>query len=93
MKPSSPKSQPDRIAFVGFALYGDEWKTRLAAGLGVSRSQFFEWRRGTPKTARRDIDGALIELIDRERDAANERGLVLSRLRATMLRMIGREVA
>lgn len=46
------------------ALYGEAWKTRLAAGLGISSSQFFEWRRGTPKTARRDIDGELIETSD-----------------------------
>lgn len=92
-KPACRKSQLQRIECVGEGLYGDEWKTRLAAGLGISRSQLFEWRRGANKTTRRDIDAELIALIDRERDASNERGLNLSRLRAKMLLMIGADDA
>ncbi|MCS3893463.1 hypothetical protein M2171_002596 [Bradyrhizobium japonicum USDA 38] len=90
--PASPNSQADHIAYVGLALRGEEWKTRLAAGLDISRSQLFEWRLGTSKT-RRDIDCGLIALIDRERDASNKRGLKLFHLRTKMLPMIGASYA
>lgn len=75
-----PTDVPGRLHYAGKYLYGTGWRTRLAVGLDISRSTLFEWLRGNIKTDR-DIDGEIVELLDRERDAASERGLELTALR------------
>ncbi|WP_340672366.1 hypothetical protein [Bradyrhizobium ottawaense] len=85
----APKTLAERIDLVARPLYGASGRmTRLAAGLGISRSRLFDYRRGA-RTAR-DIDGMLIDLIDRERDAAAARVTALTALRNQMLLLIGR---
>ncbi|MDA9411877.1 hypothetical protein [Bradyrhizobium sp. CCBAU 45384] len=84
----APQTLAERIDLVATPLYGASGRmTRLAAGLGISRSRLFDYRRGA-RTAR-DIDGMLIDLIDRERDAA-ARVTALTALRNQMLVLIGR---
>jgi hypothetical protein len=78
-----PTDLPGRITLVGTALYGKSWRRRLAEGLNISRSTLWQWLSGAGK--RRDIDGALIELLDCERDAANERSLQIAGLRRRFL--------
>ena len=78
-----PKPLPaeihSRLALVGTTLYGQSWRRRLAAGLGVSRSTLWQWLSGGGK--RRDIDADLIDLLDGELDAASERALLIAGLR------------
>lgn len=90
---SKAQTLRERIKYVGVKLYGENWPSKLAAGLGLSRSQLFEWRVGSTKTTRRDVDSELIALVERERGAADARRLMLSRLRTALLRMTGREDA
>lgn len=78
---------PQRLEFVGTGVYGSQWMTRLAAAIGVSRSMLFEYRHG--RRTDRDLDGRLLDLIERERDAASERGMMLTRLRTSLIAMIG----
>ncbi|MBB4377242.1 hypothetical protein [Bradyrhizobium sp. SBR1B] len=85
-----PKPQkstlPERIELVGAALYGaGRWTAALARGLRMSRSQLFEYRRAGRIKYGRDIDGEMLALIDRERDAAAERGVALTKLRNLLL--------
>jgi hypothetical protein len=87
---------PQRIELVGASLYGAGrgWTKKLAIGLCMSRSQLFEYRVG--RGARdRDIDGEMLDLIDRERDANAERGVALTKLRNRLLslRKGGRDAA
>ncbi|TWI70527.1 hypothetical protein IQ16_03700 [Bradyrhizobium huanghuaihaiense] len=85
----SPKTQADRIDVVATTVYGAYGRmSRLAAGLGISRSRLFDYRRGARTS--RDIDGMLIDLIDRERDAAAARVSALTALRNQMLGLIAR---
>jgi hypothetical protein len=79
----SSKLPPDalgRLRLAGEYLYATGWRRRLAMGLQISRSTLFEWLRGNIKTDG-DIDGEIVELLDRERDAASERGGELTALR------------
>lgn len=83
-------SLPDRIEYTGVSLYGAAgWTVALARGLGMSRSQLFEYRIGRGKRDR-DIDGELIDLIDRERGAASERGVALTKLRNRLIDLVGK---
>lgn len=86
-----PNDLPGRLRVAGQALYGSTWRARLAAGLGVSRSTLFEWMQGANK--RRDIDAELIDLLDCERDAANERGLEIAELRRRFIERARRHVS
>lgn len=80
----SPKNLAERIGLVASPLFGASGRvSKLAAGLGISRSRLFDYRRGA-RTAR-DIDGVLIDLI--ERDAAAAR---VTALRNQMLVLVGR---
>jgi hypothetical protein len=67
-------------------MYGDNWRARLAAGLGICRTTLWaimsDARKRGPQA---DIDGALIELVDRECEASAKRGASLSRLRNRLL--------
>lgn len=74
-----PNDLPGRLRVAGTTLYGSSWRSRLAAGLGVSRSTLFEWCRGGKAVV--DIDAAIIDLIDRERDEASLRGIQLTALK------------
>jgi hypothetical protein len=76
----TPKTLPERIEYVGTALYGTRWTKRLAAGLRISRSQLYEYRVGRGNRDR-NIDGELIDLIERERAASAARGMALTQLR------------
>jgi hypothetical protein len=40
------KKAADLLAEVGRALHGDEWPTKLAADLGVTKDTLRTWRRG-----------------------------------------------
>lgn len=79
---------PERIELVGAGIYGAGrgWTAALARGLRMSRSQLFEYRIGRGKRDR-DLDGEMLELIDRERDANRARGVSLTRLRYRLLDM------
>lgn len=82
---------PQRIEYIGVGLYSRRgWTTQLARGLGMSRSQLFEYRRAGRIKSDRDIDGELIALIDRERDAAAERGVALTKLRHRLLALVAK---
>jgi hypothetical protein len=63
----------------------------LAAGLGISRGTLGSVLRGDRKS--RDIDGGMLDLI--ERDAAAERDVALTKLRKALLSAIkrGRDAA
>lgn len=80
---------PLRIEFVGTSLFGPGrgWTVTLARGLNMSRSQLFEYRRAGCIKSGRDIDGEMLALIDRERDAAAQRGVDLTKLRNRLLSM------
>lgn len=85
-KNSVPIDIPARLQFAGTEIYGAScWRGRLADGLGVSRSTLRLWLGGQYKSSR-DIDGELVALIDRERDAGVERSLELSQLRKRLLK-------
>jgi hypothetical protein len=71
-----PPDVPGRLRLAGKYLYGTGWRRRMAMGLQISRSTLFEWLRGNIKT-----DREIVELLDRERDAASERGVELTALR------------
>lgn len=73
-----PPTVHGRLTLVGKTLYGKAFRAKLAAGLNISRSTLFEWMRGGGK--RRDIDADLIDLIECERDAADERSIELADL-------------
>jgi hypothetical protein len=79
-----PPDVPGRLRYAGKYLYGTGWRTRLAIGLRISRSTLFQWLGGNIKTDR-DIDREIVELLDRERDAASERGVELTELRRKFL--------
>ena len=79
-----PKDTAGRLEFIGKALYGDHWRKRLAAALGICRDTLYQWLHDRAKTVR-DVDGELIDLLDRERDAAAERGVQITALRRAML--------
>ena len=82
---SLPKDPPGRFEAVGAALYGSACRSRLAAGLKVSRNTVHEWLSGAWTKARRDIDGDLIDLLDRERDACAERGVEITAIRRQLV--------
>lgn len=76
----APKKLAERIDVVATTLYGASGRlTRLAAGLGISRSRLLDYRRGA--RTERDIDGMIVDLIDRERGAAAARVSTLTALR------------
>ena len=81
------KTLPQRLEMTGEQIYGSAWRRRLAAGLGISRGTLWAILRGSRKSGL-DIDGAMLDLIDRERDAASERGVALTRLRNSLLATI-----
>ncbi len=72
---------PDLLTMTGFGIYGANWRARLAQGLGISRMTLWAMLRGDGKRSAIDIDNRLVDLIERERDAAAERGVMLTRLR------------
>lgn len=81
------KTLPERIEHVGVALYGQArrpgWTTRMAKGLGMSRSQLFEYRRpnGGKRDKARDLDAELVALIERECALSQGRSAALTVLR------------
>lgn len=85
MATTLPKDPPGRLEAVGIALYGSAWRSRLAAGVRISRNTLHEWLGGSWKKARRDIDGDLVELLDRERDACAERGIEITAIRRQLV--------
>lgn len=85
-----------RLQTTGVGLYGVNWRRRLAEGLGISRGTLFNMMCG-PGSARSlkrgpqaDIDGALIELVERERDACAERSMSLTQLRNKLIAARGK---
>jgi hypothetical protein len=81
-------SLPDRIERVGKTVFGEHgWTRRLAKAMGISRSQLFEFRNGRGNRDR-DIDGELIDMI--ERDATALRGAMLARLGNQMIGVVGK---
>ncbi|SDG60256.1 hypothetical protein SAMN05216338_1001873 [Bradyrhizobium sp. Rc2d] len=78
---------PGRIEMVGTGLYGEAYRRRLAQGLGISRGTLWAVLSGRKRTAR-DVDLALLDLIDRERDATAERGMALTKLKKSLLSAI-----
>lgn len=82
-----PAEPPGRIALVGTTLYGISWRRRLAQGLNISRSTLRQLLNGAGK--RSDVDSEIIELLDCERDASNERELRIAALRRRFM-AIGR---
>jgi hypothetical protein len=91
-------SLPERIELVGTTLYPGPggWTKRLAVSLGISRSQLFEYRRGgSVKVDReRNLDGELLELIDREIDreraASFDRDALLVGLKRRLQKLVKR---
>ncbi|WP_461331068.1 hypothetical protein [Bradyrhizobium diazoefficiens] len=78
-----------RLEYVGVELFGPHgWTGRLAKGLGIGRTMLWHYRNGDRPD--RDVDGMLLDLIDRERDAAAARVTALTALRNRMLVLIGR---
>jgi hypothetical protein len=73
---------------VGTGMYGAAWRRRLASGVGISRGTLWSIMRGANRHSR-DIDGAMIDLIDRERDATAERGMMLTKLRNRLIDLVG----
>lgn len=69
---------------VGTGLYGDEWRGRLAAGIGISRGTLWSIMSGSSRH-KRDIDAAMVSLIERERDMTIEHGAELTRLKNSLL--------
>lgn len=88
--PNIPRDLPARLQFYGRKIFGKCWKGPMAQGLGVDRSTLRLWLRGEYKSGR-DIDGELIELIDRERDANAERSIELGELRKSVIKTSDRE--
>ena len=85
----APKTLAERLDVVATTLYSATGRmTRLAVGLGISRSRLFDYRRGA--RTERDIDGMIVDLIDRERDAAAARVSALTSLRNQMLSLMAR---
>lgn len=86
----NPTTLSQRIETVGTSVFGAGrgWTTALARGLKMSRSQLFEYRRGA--RTERDVDGMLLDLINRERDAAAARVSALTALRNQMLSLMAR---
>ncbi|EIG62902.1 hypothetical protein [Bradyrhizobium sp. WSM1253] len=70
---------PDLLTMTGVGVYGANWRARLAAALGISRMTLWAMLRGDGKRSAIDIDNRLVDLI--ERDAAAERGVMLTQLR------------
>lgn len=86
----SLSTQPQRIEYVGKTVFGDYgWTRRLAKALCISRSQLFEFRNGRGNRDR-DIDGELIDMIERERHATALRGAMLTRLRNQIIGVVGK---
>ncbi|MCG2645712.1 MULTISPECIES: hypothetical protein [Bradyrhizobium] len=56
----------------------------MAAGLNIHRATLHGWMTGAWET-QRDLDGELIALIDRERDACAERAIALTGIRHQLL--------
>lgn len=77
----------DRLEMVGKGVYGESFRRRLAKGLGISRGTLWSVLSGRKRTAL-DVDGALLDLIDRERDATAERGVALTKLKKALLAAI-----
>ncbi|GLH79754.1 hypothetical protein SSBR45G_46630 [Bradyrhizobium sp. SSBR45G] len=85
------KTLAKRIEHVGRALYGRFWTVKMAAGLGISRSQLFEYRRpyGGKTDRARDLDCELVALIEREQALSQERAAGLTVLRIEIERTAG----
>lgn len=74
-----PRTLPERIEYVGTALYGHVgWGYRLAAGLGIAKSTLWEYQRGKRG---RDLDVEMLALIEGERLATVTRRAALRDLR------------
>lgn len=87
--PKPPSDIPGLLEFVGRELYGNEWKTRLAAALAISRSTLRFWLLGLSKTDR-DIASDLVLLVDRECDGTLSRSVALTALRHAIVRATGK---
>lgn len=82
-----PTDIPGRLGYAGHGLYGRYYRAKLAAGLKISRTTLHQWETDGKRDPHRDIDGEIADLIDRERDAAAERGADLTALRNKFLRV------
>jgi hypothetical protein len=80
-----PALPADRIQVVGQALYGQQWKFRMARAMGVGRTTLFEWLRGSASPA--DLDDLLALTIRREQE---NRVLVYDHLDAIVIELLGR---
>jgi hypothetical protein len=80
-----PPTVGERIQLVGKTLFGDRWRSRMAAELGASRSTQWRWVRNDEQP-KRDIDMILVELIDREWSSGNARCAELADLRRRFVR-------
>lgn len=79
---SLPITIRGRLTLVGRTLYGNSFRAKLAEGLGIGRSTLWQWMTdGGKRRAHRDVDAELIDLIDSERDATDQRGLQIDALR------------
>jgi len=83
----------ERLTLAGSGLYGTSWRARLAEGLGISRVTLWAWLRGDreKRGPQVDIDGELVALVERERDAAAARGMMLTRLRGQLIALAGKK--
>lgn len=85
----TPKTLAQRLEYVGTALYGRHgWTGRLAKGLGIGRTMLWHYRNG--ERPDRDIDGELLALIEREREATTMRAVELTKLRHRVVGLVGR---
>jgi hypothetical protein len=83
-----PETLPGRLSFVGQELYGRDYHGSLADGLGVHRATLWRWLSG--KRPQHDVDGDILELLDREHAQSYERaGDIAALKKALMIRIKG----
>lgn len=81
-----PTDVPERLEFYGTTIFGAKcWRGKLAAGLSIAPSTLRLWLNGEYKSDR-DIDGEVLDLIERERDVSAERNVELGELRKRILK-------
>jgi hypothetical protein len=91
MRKLPPKDLPGQITYTGETLWGEFWKSRMATGLGVSRTTLRLWLLGLSKSDR-DVHSELIFLVDRERASAVSRSAELTALRHDLVAVTGAQV-
>ncbi len=86
-----PETLPGRIEFVGEKLYGRDWRSAVARGLGVHRATLWRWLAG--KRTSRDTDSDLVAMVGAECDVAAARSDEIGRLQRTLLAFAKRDLA